>query len=111
MGQCLYTDPYFCVFLYSLFLALSISEQPKRTSMNVLLSLSLALNFLAQQPDSVEMADRLRADGKIWVVVLVIAVVFAGIITYLIRLDRQLNKVEKEVQRKRLDKKPLDAEL
>ncbi len=43
------------------------------------------------------MADQLRADGKIWVVVLVIAVVFAGIIVYLVRLDRQLSKVEKEV--------------
>ncbi|KAB7732755.1 CcmD family protein [Rudanella paleaurantiibacter] len=77
--------------------------------MNVLLSLSLALTSWFQQPESVEMADQLRADGKIWVVVLVIAVVFAGLITYLIRLDRQLGRVEKEVQRKRLDKKPLDA--
>ena len=56
------------------------------------------------------MADQLRADGKIWVVVLVIAVVFAGIVAYLIRLDRQLSKVEKAVKRT-LDKKTLDAEF
>lgn len=68
--------------------------------MNLLFSLSQLLNFLAQQPDSVEMADQLRADGKIWVVVLVIAVVFAGIIAYLVRVDRQLSKVEKEVRQK-----------
>ncbi|GAB3556676.1 CcmD family protein [Spirosoma fluminis] len=57
---------------------------------------------LAQQPvsDGVEMADRLRADGKIWVVVAVIAAVFAGIIAYLIRLDRQIGKLEKEVNQK-----------
>ena len=73
--------------------------------MNRLLSFSLALNFLTQQTDSVEMADQLRADGKIWVVVLVIAVVFAGIVAYLVRLDRQLSKVEKEVATKTLDKK------
>jgi hypothetical protein len=54
--------------------------------------------LLAQQPvaDGVEMADRLRADGKIWVVVAVIAAVFAGIIIYLVRLDMRLGKLEKE---------------
>jgi hypothetical protein len=52
-----------------------------------------------QQPveEGVAMADQLRADGKIWVVVTVIAAVFAGIIIYLIRLDSQLGKLEKEV--------------
>ena len=58
---------------------------------------------MAQQPvaDGVEMADQLRADGKIWVVVAVITAVFAGIITYLVRLDRQVGKLEKEVKEKK----------
>ena len=57
-------------------------------------------NLMAQQPvaNGVEMADRLRADGKIWVVVAVIAAVFLGIIGYLVRLDRQIGKLEKEVK-------------
>ena len=61
-----------------------------------------AQHLFAQQPvaDGVEMADRLRADGKIWVVVAVIAVVFAGIITYLIQLDRKIGKLENEVKDK-----------
>lgn len=65
--------------------------------------LLLSQNLLAQQPvtDGVEMADRLRADGKIWVVVAVIAAVFAGIIIYLVRLDRQIGKLEKEVNEKK----------
>ncbi|WP_460935969.1 CcmD family protein [Spirosoma humi] len=60
-------------------------------------------NLMAQQPvaDGIEMADRLRADGKIWVVVAVIAAVFTGIIVYLIRLDRQIGKLEKEVKEKK----------
>ena len=60
---------------------------------------------MAQQPvaNGVEMADRLRADGKIWVVVAVIAAVFAGIILYLIRLDRQIGKLEKEIKSKKKD--------
>lgn len=65
--------------------------------------LLLSQNLMAQQPvaDGVEMADRLRADGKIWVVVAVIAAVFTGIIVYLIRLDRQIGKLEKEVKEKK----------
>ncbi|CAN5591302.1 hypothetical protein BH09BAC4_BH09BAC4_10350 [soil metagenome] len=60
----------------------------------------LSHTLMAQQPVSngVEMADQLRADGKIWVVVAVIAAVFAGIIIYLIRLDSQIGKLEKEVK-------------
>ncbi len=50
------------------------------------------------------MADQLRSDGKIWVVVAVIALVFAGIITYLIRLDRQVGKLEKEIKDTQLHK-------
>lgn len=64
--------------------------------------LLVSQNLLAQQPvtNGVEMADQLRADGKIWVVVAVVAAVFAGIIIYLIRLDRQIGKLEKEVKEK-----------
>ncbi len=65
--------------------------------------LLLSQNLLAQQPvrEGVEMADQLRADGKIWVVVLVVATVFAGIIAYLIRLDRQVSRLEKEVNQQK----------
>lgn len=60
-------------------------------------------HLMAQQPGAagVEMADQLRADGKIWVVVAVIAAVFAGIIVYLVRLDRQLGKLEKDINSNR----------
>ena len=41
------------------------------------------------------MADALRADGKIYVVVLVLATIFAGIIAFLVHLDRKISKLEK----------------
>lgn len=64
----------------------------------LLLALNLiSLTLFAQQSD-VAMADQLRSDGKIWVVVGVIALIFAGIITYLIRLDSKLTKIEKELK-------------
>lgn len=48
------------------------------------------------QPAQPEMADGFRADGKIYVVVLVLATIFAGIIALLVRLDRKMTKLEKE---------------
>ncbi|TDB68186.1 CcmD family protein [Arundinibacter roseus] len=67
--------------------------------LSVLFTFLVSLNLLAQQPvdSDVAMADQMRADGKIWVVVGVIALIFAGIITYLIRLDSKLSKIEKEL--------------
>ncbi len=51
--------------------------------------------------EGVEMADQLRADGKIWVVVAVIATVFMGIVLYLVRLDRQISQLEKDLSQKK----------
>ncbi len=65
--------------------------------LSLLLSLLLiAQNSMAQE--TVEMADKLRADGKIWVVVTVIATVFFGIILYLVRLDSKIGKLEREIK-------------
>lgn len=44
----------------------------------------------------VEMADTMRESGKIYVVVGVILIVFAGIIFYLVRTERQVAKLEEE---------------
>ncbi len=65
---------------------------------NHILTLLLTLSTVAAmaQPNDVEMADGLRADGKIYVVVLVLATIFAGIIALLVRMDRKITKLEKE---------------
>jgi CcmD family protein len=44
------------------------------------------------------MADKMRSNGKIYVVVAVLVTIFAGIILYLVRLDRKLAKLEKETK-------------
>jgi CcmD family protein len=44
----------------------------------------------------VQMADRLRADGKIYVVVAVLLTIFIGILAYVIRLDRKISRLEKK---------------
>jgi hypothetical protein len=44
-----------------------------------------------------EMASALRESGKIYVVVLVLATIFAGIIAFLIYLERRLSRIEREL--------------
>lgn len=46
---------------------------------------------------SVEMADGMRSNGKIYVVVAVVMTVFTGLIFYTITIDRRISKMEKEV--------------
>ena len=46
-----------------------------------------------------EMADKLYADGRIYVVVAVVATIFTGIIVYLINLDSKLSKLEKQLKK------------
>ncbi len=45
----------------------------------------------------VEMADTLRQDGKIYVVVIVLLTVLGGMIAYLVTLDRKVTKLEKQM--------------
>ncbi|MCW3084338.1 MAG: hypothetical protein JWP12_1704 [Bacteroidetes bacterium] len=48
----------------------------------------------------VEMATGLYQSGKIYVVVIVVAVILIGIIGYLTMLDRKISKLEKEIENK-----------
>jgi heme/copper-type cytochrome/quinol oxidase subunit 2 len=43
----------------------------------------------------VPMADQMRAEGKIYVVVAVLLLILFGLIAYLIRLDRKLSRIER----------------
>ena len=54
----------------------------------------VAISSSAQEA-APDMADALRANGKIYVVVTVIGIIFTGIITYLVYIDRKISKLEK----------------
>jgi Ni,Fe-hydrogenase I cytochrome b subunit len=64
----------------------------------ILFSNVMAFSALAQQEasETVEMADALRASGKIYVVVLVVLVILTGLILYLIKLDKKVSRLEKD---------------
>ncbi|MDB4656016.1 CcmD family protein [Flavobacteriales bacterium] len=55
----------------------------------------MAMPFLSMAQD-VEMAEVMRSNGKIYVVIGVIAIIFVGLVVYLITIDRRLTKIEKE---------------
>lgn len=59
----------------------------------MLLLLSLSAQAQMQEP---EMADVLRENGKIFVVIIIMAIIFLGIAAYLFNLDRKISKMEKE---------------
>jgi CcmD family protein len=71
------------------------------------LLLAFSLTALAQEKipvnasdyanSSVEMADLMRSEGKIYVLVGIIVIVFVGIIVYLISTDRKISQIEKNL--------------
>ncbi len=46
-----------------------------------------------------EMADAMRSNGKIYVVVGIILIILLGLILYLFSMDRKLSKLEKELDK------------
>ncbi|MDQ3279494.1 MAG: CcmD family protein [Bacteroidota bacterium] len=65
----------------------------KRTA---LVCFSILAFLLVQAQDStVEMADAMRENGKIYVVVAVVLAILIGLFLYLIRLDKKISNLEK----------------
>ncbi len=71
-----------------------------RTLILLFLCWLLTVPVMAQSDTTskVEMADGMRANGKIYVVVLVLVTILAGILFYVVRLDRKIGKLEKELK-------------
>jgi len=62
----------------------------------ILSFLALLLPFSQVLGQEVEMADFFRSNGKIYVVIAVMTIVFAGIAIYLLYLDTRIRKLEKD---------------
>jgi len=74
------------------------SKNEKNEMKKILFSLILMLATvqLFAQDNGVEMADKLRSDGKIYVVVTCIVIILVGLLAYLFSIDKRLKKIEKE---------------
>ena len=64
---------------------------------SLLLTFLSTVSLLAQSASEVEMADTFRQEGKIYVVVAVMLLIFSGLIIYAIRIDLKVSKLEKEL--------------
>lgn len=49
-----------------------------------------------QAQEKVDMADAMRSNGKIYVVVTVLTVILIGLFIFLISIDRKVSRLEKE---------------
>ncbi len=67
------------------------------STINLITLMTLNLDARSQ---NAEMADIMREDGKIYVVVGVIILIFSVLFTYMISIDYKLRKMEKEQREK-----------
>ena len=62
---------------------------------------ALAVLFLSianAQTDKPEMADAMRANGKIYVVMVVCLIILIGLFLYVARIDKKVSRLEKETR-------------
>ena len=69
----------------------------KRLYKRIALAFSFFLSFAGSAQNEVAMADAMRENGKIYVVVAIVAIIFAGIVVYLISIDRKTARLQKQL--------------
>lgn len=66
----------------------------------IYLILLTIVSFSANAQDA-EMADVMRSNGKIYVVLGIVLIVLGGLITYLFMLDRKITRIEGKLSSKK----------
>ena len=75
----------------------------RKLIVSLVLLFTLSFSLLAQgnaatNTEEVQMADKFREDGKIYVVVAIVTILFSALLVYLITLDRKVRKMEDELE-------------
>ena len=73
-------------------LALPLAQTLAQAADTAVATVATAATTASTQP---EMADTLRQSGKIYVVVASVVVIIAGLLTYLVALDRKATRLER----------------
>ncbi len=69
----------------------------KQLKIFILLVLTVVSNAVFAQPDApVEMADVMRSNGKIYIVVAICLTILVGLFFYVWTVDRKVSRLEKE---------------
>lgn len=72
--------------------------------MNKIKALAIALGVLVSPllfGQEVEMADTMRSEGKIYVVVAILLTILAGVLFYVFLTDRKISSLEKKIAGKK----------
>ena len=67
----------------------------KKIPLLILISIIAIVLHAQDSTQKVEMADTMRSNGRIYVVVAVILTILVGLVLYIARLDRKINRMEK----------------
>lgn len=70
-----------------------------KSTLSLLLAFFWGLTTMAQTTEP-EMADAMRSEGKIYVVVAIILIILAGLFYYLFRLDQKISQFENSGEKK-----------
>jgi hypothetical protein len=70
-----------------------------QSMLKYLLLVSFVVISFASQAQQAEMADTMRSNGKIFVVVGVILIVVTGLFVYLFSLDKKVSRIEKSLEK------------
>jgi EamA domain-containing membrane protein RarD len=62
----------------------------------ILFAAAAMLPLLASAQDKPEMADAMRSNGKIYIVVAVCLTILVGLFLYVAAIDRKISKLERE---------------
>lgn len=72
-----------------------------KTLFKLLPALAMCLGHAAALAQSeVPMADEMRANGKIYVVVAIVVVILIGLLTYVLIVDRKITRLERKLDEK-----------
>ncbi len=69
--------------------------KPSKRIKNIAALIIAAL--VSKSASAADMADALRNDGKIWVVVAVVTIILLGLFIFLFTIDRKVSSVEKQL--------------
>lgn len=69
---------------------------------SILLLFTILCSFQAfcQNDKTVEMADVLRRDGKIYTVVISLVVILTGLVLFLLRVDKKVSVLKDEIEKR-----------
>ena len=70
----------------------------------LVLLVTISVAYAQEANSGIEMADTMRSEGKIYVVVLVVIILFSGLVFYAFNTDQKLSKVEKEIENLKSEK-------